>query len=177
MLCESVLGLDLSLTRTGMASADLVAGAILTRALESTRKDHHRLQYLVESIALAADTHDLIAIEGPSFRSHDRGFHDSAGFHWLVRHRMWQMRKPVIIIPPATRMKYATGKGGGKLATKVLVHEATRRLWPKLALKTHDEADALILAAIGARKAGHPFDPNPGIERWCDVNSLRIVVP
>ncbi|ETZ58020.1 hypothetical protein DKM27_24605 [Mycobacterium tuberculosis variant bovis] len=54
----------------------------------------------------------------------------------------------------AARAKWATGKGN---ADKRTVLATVRDWWPATRIANHDQADALVLAAIGAFHAGDPM--------------------
>ena len=63
-----------------------------------------------------------------------------------------------MVVPPKTRAKYATGNGG---ADKRAVLAAVRAAYPQFTIRNDNEADAVVLAAIGARSLGHPIDDLP----------------
>jgi len=173
MLDSNIMGLDLGLGCTGIASA--CSGVIRTRALKTTKKGHERTAYLLDSIQLAAQGHDLVGIEGLAYAAKGRSILDIAGFHFQVRQRLWENYIPYVVIAPAIRMKYVTGKGGGPAAKKDLVWAAALRRWPETVMNTHDEADAVILAAIAARVYRDPFDGMIDIDHFSPVNSMTIV--
>jgi len=58
--------------------------------------------------------------------------------------------------PPKVRAIYATGKA----LDKDQVLAAVVRRYPNVPIGNNNEADALILAAMGARKLGHPYEPS-----------------
>ena len=59
---------------------------------------------------------------------------------------------------PTARAKYGTGKGN---AAKDAVLAAVIRRYPAVDVTGNDEADALILAAMGARHLGIPLELSP----------------
>ena len=61
----------------------------------------------------------------------------------------------VLPVPPAVRAKYATGKGN---AGKDEVLLAASRRYPHAPIVGNDDADAVVLAAIGARMLGEPIE-------------------
>jgi Holliday junction resolvasome RuvABC endonuclease subunit len=177
---ERVLGLDTSLARTGMASIDLVTRRIQTRALSSSKRGHIRLQWILTSVSLAVEQHDLIAIEKPLPGTKGGGSskysHENAGVWWMIKHEVWRQRKPVVLIHNATRAKYACG--ADKDRTKAHVHAWMAGRFLELPLKTHDEADALALALIAARVAGTPYELEPvGRDRYHPVAPPTIEWP
>jgi Holliday junction resolvasome RuvABC endonuclease subunit len=177
---ESVLGVDLSLVQTGLASAvwgEAGAEPVLTTAIvKPTLRGHARRQFIVRKIIAVAQGYDLVGLEGISYGSKGKGHAEVVGLWYELRSALWRADLPVAVISPGTRAKYATGKGGGPDAAKPRVLAATRGLWPALTLKTSDEADALLLAAIAARVAGRPFDAQPSLERFAPVNGITIGV-
>ncbi len=65
------------------------------------------------------------------------------------------------MVSPNARAKYATGKGNAGKAD--VVREVTRRFdW---FTGGEDEADALVLAAMGADWLGYPIVPMPAVHR------------
>ena len=58
-------------------------------------------------------------------------------------------------VPPSCRAKYATGKGN---AGKDEVLLAASRRYPHAPIVGNDDADAVVLAAIGARLLGEPVE-------------------
>lgn len=177
---DSVLGVDPSLTSTGLASVVWRDGdpepVITTQAVRPTLRGHARRRYIVRKIVLVAKEYDVVGMESPSYGSNGKGHSEVQGLWWMIRTALWEAGIPVALIAPATRAKYATGKGGGPDAAKPRVHAATRGLWPTIPLKTTDEADALLIAAITARVAGRPFDAQPPADRFSPVNGITIGV-
>ncbi len=166
-----IVGLDLSLTSTGIALIEDRDAICVTRIQSRGRKDatldqrHTRLHNLRLDICLAAHDGvrpDLIVIEGPSFgQARQGGQHDRAGLWWLVVDWLSQDETaggwgiPVAEVSPASRAKYATGKGN---AAKDAVLAAVVRRYPHVEVTGNDQADALILACMGARALGHPLE-------------------
>jgi crossover junction endodeoxyribonuclease RuvC len=64
----------------------------------------------------------------------------------------------LVVVPPAMRIKYATGKGNSQ---KDLVLAAAIRRFPNLDITGNDVADAVLLAAIGCRYLELPIDDMP----------------
>ncbi|AKF14936.1 RuvC-like resolvase [Mycobacterium phage OrangeOswald] len=167
-----VLSVDPSLTSTGLCRVDLlgdtepVRAEILLHAVKSkptADKSYAAMSRRIEKIAgtvrAAMDGCDLIVIEGPSFGSKGQHTHsrdwlwgkifDAARVNWGI---------PVLVVTPSQRMKYATGKGN---AQKDAVLAAAIKRWPDVEIDGNDQADALILAAIGCRSLGCPIDAVP----------------
>jgi crossover junction endodeoxyribonuclease RuvC len=172
-----VLGLDLSLTSTGAALAGGNGGKYSTSVLRppaGRHRGHDRLLWLVDEVEAEAKHADLIVVEGPAFGAKGSAYHQLAGLWWLVVHALWLHNLPVAIAPPAAVKRYATGRGN---AGKDLVLASVVRRFPDFA-GGNDEADALILAALGAEHLGHPIVDMPAAHRtalsgvdWPEVRS------
>jgi crossover junction endodeoxyribonuclease RuvC len=165
-----VVGIDPSLNGTGLAR--YVDGTLVeTAQIRTGRLGHQRLEFIEDRVVqfLFSDgAPDLAVIEGPSYGSKSSSYHQLAGGWWITAHRLWEERIPYGIVPPSKAKKYATGKGNAdKLA---MFQTATGPLFPhkKVWPKSHDEADAVILAAMGQRWLGHPVDKIPE-DRWSEV--------
>lgn len=155
-----VTGLDLSLTSCGLARITIPDGNTTTWNRTSTGKTDDSLEeradrlinlasYIVEDAFLS----DLVVIEGPSFgQGRQSGTHDRAGLWWLVVSRL---KVPVVEVSPAQVKKYATGNGAAK-KDAVLASVVRRYSW--VDVENNDMADALVLAAMGARHLGHPIE-------------------
>ena len=167
-----ILGLDLSLTSTGVCSILIEPmdhyddREVDTRSIKTAGKKDapladraHRLLRIIDQATLG-DRPDLVVIEGPSFgQQRQSGQHDRAGLWWqTVIHFEVGENVPVVEVPPALLKRYATGKGN---AGKDEVLAAVVRRYPDVPVTGNDEADALVLAAMGARHLGHPIEDLP----------------
>jgi crossover junction endodeoxyribonuclease RuvC len=76
---------------------------------------------------------------------------------------------PVAMVPPSTLKVYATGSGA---ADKDAMLKAARGMWPDVDIEDDNSADALLLAAMGARYLGHPCDDVPA-ERWASLDGAE----
>lgn len=171
------IGLDLSLTGTGVASS---AGWTQVIHPGTKLRGHYRLQHIKATIleAIPADI-ALVVVEGPSYGNQggQAGHHERAGLWWMVAHSLWARDIAYAVASPAARAKYATGKGNANKAD--VVRETTRRFaW---FAGGEDEADALVLAAMGADWLGHPLAPMPATHRlaldkvrWPDALSATL---
>jgi Holliday junction resolvasome RuvABC endonuclease subunit len=156
------IGLDLSLTGTGVASSrgwtTIVKPGLKMRG-------HTRLQYIRDAITEASPADvALVVVEGPSYGNQgtrQSGHHERAGLWWMVTHSLWKRGVDYAVASPAARAKYATGKGNAGKAD--VIREVTRRFtW---FTGGEDEADALVLAAMGADWFGHPMVEMPQTHR------------
>lgn len=144
-----VVGLDLSLTGTGLAHMRGTEAVTDTIAPPPNRQTGlPRLRWLRTELVALIGQPDLLVVEGPSYSSFGRGTHDRAGLYWLILDALWNRGIPVAVAPPANLKQYATGKGGGKTASKDAVLLSAARRYPTFT-GDNNAADALWLAAMG----------------------------
>lgn len=161
----NVIGLDLSLRSTGIASNLGWTHRITSEGREDAtyaeRAD--RLHMLTDDITDQIRHADLVVVEGPSYSSKGRGTWDRAGLWWLIADRLtYRFHVPLAVAAPHVRAKYATGTGNAS-KDKVLI--AAVRRFPNYNIDNNDVADAVILAAIGAEHLGHPLADLPKTHR------------
>lgn len=156
------IGLDLSLTSTGIGLVDS-DGTYATMRVKpnATLRGHDRLDWILDHITTHIGTPNLIVIEGPSYGSEGRGQHERAGLWWLVTHRLWSAHQDLAIAPPTCVKRYATGKGNA--GKDDVLREVVRRF--ATFNGGNDEADALVLAAMGADQLGWPVVAMPAAHR------------
>jgi crossover junction endodeoxyribonuclease RuvC len=176
----SVAGVDLSLTSTGLArvygggplaewSVQRVESKGLATATLADRAA--RLSRLRETICDWVAAADLVVIEGPSFgQARQGGQHDRAGLWWLVVDDLLARGVPVAEVTPAGRMKYATGKGNSK---KDDVLAAAVRRYLDVPIQGNDIADAVLLAAMGARHLGRPVEKSLPLKQLEPMDAVR----
>lgn len=158
-----ILGLDVSLTSTGVAVLGCTPDTrwtVHTFTIPTAGREGDpepmildRMDYVVSTIGASAQHADLIAIERPAFAAKGNATATLAGLWWLTYRKILRYEAPVIVVPPSSAKKYATGSGN---AGKRDVSRATVRLFPDYETKSGDEDDALILAAVAADMAGLP---------------------
>lgn len=161
---RAVVGLDLSLTSTGLAVIREGSVPATTTFGKSGKSDATvvqratRLATLTDQIVNEIDYYrpHLVVIESPAYANTGGHSHDRSGLWWLVVQMLLGRKFPVLEVPPTCRAKYATGKGN---AGKHEVVIAVTRRYPEVEFGTDDEADALVLAAIGMRLFGVPIEP------------------
>ena len=163
----SILGIDPSLTATGLAVLTLgPPGYWVWETLEVAKtklKGHQRIEHIRRRLLEAlknTDDGDLIVIEGPSFGSRGPGHHEIAGLWWILRHDIYALQsqlgqRRVAIVPPKTRAMYAASSGN---ADKNSVLESVRTRFPEEDVTDHNIADAMIFATMGARWLGREVD-------------------
>lgn len=154
-----VVGLDLSLTATGVAA---IEGGLTARAsvLSAPKKWNgpSRMQKLLELARPWWQGSDLVAVEGPAYdQMKGSGHHETAGYWWAIYLELWRSGIPVVVVTPTCVKKYALGVGGGPNATKDKVLVAAVRRFPEVDVDNNNAADALWLAAMGADHLGEPL--------------------
>lgn len=161
-----VVGVDLSLTSTGLAVS--TGQGIEVRRVRSDADDGTiparslRLRRLVGHMWAICSTADLVVIEAPAFAKAggkaSGHAHDRSGLWWLLVARLTGNGVPVAQVSPGTLKVYATGAGRGS-KDEVLISVVRR--WPAVNVNGNDEADALVLCSMGLRHLGEPFESLP----------------
>ncbi|WP_346536973.1 hypothetical protein [Micromonospora sp. DPT] len=163
-----VVGLDLSLTCTGVAGngwTDTIRPEP-RRAAFRDRKDktrdaqlrtvyqHGRISAIRERLGDFAHFADLVVIEGIAFAAKDTD-RQTAGLNWMARHWLWTWNVPYAVVPPSTLKQFVTGLGDADkdLMTKFIGD------WFGWFDGGHDEADAAGLMAMGYAHLGMPLGP------------------
>lgn len=155
------VGLDLSLTGTGIASiGDHGWDAVETIKTPAAKiKGHQRLLQITNGVLGHCLGADLVVVEGPSFGSQGNALHQMGGLWWLIAHRLWQSGIDYRVASPSQVKKYATGKGAGIDKDRMVIEVVKR--FPNVEIQNNNEADAVVLAAIGKRLLGEPVDQMP----------------
>ena len=162
-----VTGIDLSLTATGLARFSLGdLGRVRSIATATVRSSPaggsvearlDRLDGIVYDVAEFVLPGSLVVIEAPAFTRSDGARHERSGLWWMVAREAKRKGCRVLECSPTARQKYAVGKAGSS-TTKKMVLDSMRAQFPAAQLANDNEADALVLAAIGCRLAGVPVD-------------------
>src|SRR5690625_7691504 len=143
-----VIGLDLSLTSSGVASS--LGWTDTIRPIKIRGLD--RLRMILSSVRAYTSGYDLVVIEGPSFgHSGFRQHEELVALRWMVRDVVDRQQVPVVVVPPATLKLYATGRGNAK---KNDMAQAMDKAYPGrhpgvLAGRRRDEDDAPAVAERG----------------------------
>ena len=156
-----VVGLDLSLASTGVAvirdgqvSLERVDAAASDDPLQSWRRIESTAERTLRQVPAGA----LVVLEGPSWGSRFGKPDERHAQRWMVRGPLLACGHVVVIVSPRTRAKYAANDGK---AQKRAVLASMRARHPDLTIRDHNVADALALAAMGARSFGSPIDGEP----------------
>lgn len=165
-----IVGLDLSLTSTGWARLDdggVEVGRIKSKGAQgaSLADRAGRLAEIADQVMevvtdSCAWNADLVLVEAPAQNQTTGHHHDRSGLWWLVVGLVMDLGRPVVEVSPTSLKKYATGKGN---AGKDQVLAAVVRRYADVDVAGNDEADALVLAAMGARHMGCPIDDMPAL--------------
>lgn len=143
----NVVGLDLSLTGTGIATAE-GTWTVVTAATDGPLEERldHIVTFILRYASLGPLDDHLVVIE--DFVTRSPGASLLAMVHGVVRHWLYvdiDGPIPVALVPPATLKKYATGKGN---ATKPDMRMA---LYQRVGIDLRDDnqVDAWWLRAMG----------------------------
>lgn len=157
-----VIGLDLSLTATGIAAWD---GRPLSTIRTVTSEGDQRLGRIM--VTVRADAYDYVSdqpidlavIEDLPTHAHSAGI--TGMVHGAVRVALMEIGVPYALVPPATLKAYATGKG---TATKPDMRMA---LFKRAGLDIRDDnqVDAWWLRAAGLERLGYPLVSLPAAQR------------
>lgn len=155
----NVLGLDLSMTGTGVAftSAD---GTVLTTLVKTAEKDGDaRLVQIRNTILELAPGATFALIEAPTPRSFTSVI--SGMVHGVVREALVELEIPYGTVLPATLKKYATGKGTGDKTPMAL--EAFKRAGVEF--PDDNQCDAWWLWHMARDHKGEPVIHLPQLNR------------
>lgn len=179
-----VIGLDPSLTATGLASTRgwcEVIGYKKQRAKDPgiTQLPHPQrlteLQNLLENILAAIDSPDLVVMELPAVSRSGGGAHERGWLWWQLYNRLTRRSIPVGLLSPNQRALYATGKG---TAAKGAVIDQVSRRFPAWTTGGDDNAaDAVVLMAAGRDWIGHPITDMPKTHRAAIEKAVWPTLP
>jgi Holliday junction resolvasome RuvABC endonuclease subunit len=161
-----VIGVDPSLTCTGIASSDgwieTVGAKQVTTLPIAARVD--AVDRLAETIVGWIWPADLVVIEEPLPAGRNPA--DTSGLErhalvWLVVRWLVRNERPFVLVNNRHRGAYATGNAAGRKADVVA---AVAEFWPTWkAGKNDNKADAVVLMALGRHALGHPLGEVPKI--------------
>lgn len=158
-----VVGLDVSLTQTGIAIVDTelkrivlatrVKSASSGSSLMARRSRIRRcvdgvLRFVPARVDLVVAEMPLPPVSGKAGLQIERG-----AAYWMLVDQLLP-RVPVVEVHPRTRAKLATGNGNG---TKDDVVRSMRAAFPDLLIADDNVGDAVALAVAGARWLGAPL--------------------
>jgi len=162
------MGIDVSLTRTGVAFVgDPLDGGIETYSFgrsgkrnESLLQRHERLKTLSDQVINAIDDHmehpRIACIEDVAFGTPGGSTTDRAALWWFIVDGLIRRSIPVLQINVSKVKIYATGRGNKHEKDEVMLSIVRR--YPDAPIQNNDEADATALGAMGARLLGRPYE-------------------
>lgn len=171
----NAVGLDLSLTASGIASSTgwctIVGRDGLTVARTPLAERVAGLRALKHELLDTIGKPDVACLETPAL-SRSRGGVFERGLIWFaVASALIDRGVPVVEVDPNQLKLYATGSGK---ANKGQVLVAVTKRWPQFETKGDDNlADAVVLAAIGAELLGEPLATMPVAHRTA-LAKLRL---
>jgi crossover junction endodeoxyribonuclease RuvC len=164
-----VIGLDTSLTATGIASSTGWCEVVgYTDKKNPITKLSHTARFKAmravrRDILLSIGCPDLVVLETPALSRTGGGSHERGWLWWSLYGYLIDADIPVGLVSTNQRMLYATGKGA---ATKAAVVDAVARRWPAWTTEGDDNlADAVVLMAAGRDHLGHPITDMPKTHR------------
>lgn len=165
MMKTKIVGLDLSITATGIAS---VTGKCYTVGGNSKLGDK-RLSVIEKSLQKHLKA-DVYMIEDLPINAHGSGI--TGMVHGVTRNLLLQYNKPYVLIPPASLKKYATGKGN---ANKLDMADSLYKHFG-LQLADDNQVDAYWLRLMGldyfnVKKIDLPEDHKIAMKKikWCSL--------
>lgn len=155
------LGLDLSLTSTGVSYDDT------QYVISPNCQGSERLAFFAETFEELFNElkRPVLVMEGYSFASRNSQAHSIGELGGVVKLIAWRMSVPIVIVPPTSRAKFATGKGNASKSEVVSsISAKTGIVWDGKG--ADDKCDAWVLEEIGRTRIGVPrFDwPQPNID-------------
>ena len=192
-----IVGIDFSLSATGVAR--IVDGNVKTTVIRSSgRKGASlserliRIRQIVKRIKdFALEGYDpdadgplpLFVIEAPLYttpmRTNEKGdrvpleggghMHDRSGAWWLLLHLLAK-EGLIVEVSTSTLKKYITGRGNSGKEASVM---ETVRTYPDIYVGDNNAADALVLAAMGARQLGRPIEASEKRITATALNGVR----
>ncbi|WP_062214742.1 hypothetical protein [Streptomyces sp. NBRC 109706] len=174
-----VVGLDLSLTATGIAYRDGTTGTVKTK----TRDGDRRLLQIEEAVQIALGGElalalgpgpDLVVLE--DLPTHAKAAGIVGMVHGAVRTLLCRLDIPYAVITPATLKAFATGRGNGDKAAMAIA--AYKR--GGVEFTDDNQCDAWWLRAAGLEHLGVPMVELPAAQRarlervgWPEVGPWR----
>jgi Holliday junction resolvasome RuvABC endonuclease subunit len=166
-----VIGIDPSLTATGIASSngwcDVIGHPKRAKDPGITQLPHPErlaaMRAVLDRVLTSIGTPDLVVMELPAVSRSGGGAHERGWLWWQLYNQLHKAQIPIGLLSPNQRALYATGKGN---AGKGAVVDAVARRFPDWATDGNDNAaDAVTLMAAGRDWAGHPITPMPQTHR------------
>lgn len=165
-----VVGIDLSLTATGLAAVTSDGMHEASTVKSSGKRGDTLVQRAgrIDEIVFRVNDFachwraDLVVIEGPSIMSKGGSSWDRAWLWGTVVEDL--LSTGVAVCPPTVLKKWAAGKGN---ADKAAVAVGVSRLWREIECDSDNEWDALALASMGSQRLGFGVVPDRAHHAAC----------
>jgi Holliday junction resolvasome RuvABC endonuclease subunit len=171
-----ILGLDVSLNKTGAAVIDTITRTFQTFTFVVPAKTvkaggHERIQWVRDSLHGTWNTFrpDVAVVEAPAYGAQGSAVYQLAGIRSHLTHDLWTWGTPYASISPGTCKVYATGNGNADKDAMIL---ATARAFADFA-GDNNAADALWLAAMGSDHYGQPIVEVAGKKRRDSIQGTK----
>lgn len=168
-----VLGIDASLTATGLCRViiesigdpvnqppiiEVCTLSTFKPRLKTKREYSVRVSHVIDQIEGAFEGIDLVCMEDLAYGAKGEAVWVLPWIFGRIIDLCERHDKELIVVSTSQVKMYATGKGNAKKEVATL---ATVQRFPGVEIANNNEADALIVAAIGCRHLGVPFDTMP----------------
>lgn len=158
MTTPLVVGLDLSITATGIAHGHDFTGNTFTIGGPSEHGDR-RLMTIVDAVQRVARAADLAVLEDLLHATQSAGV--TGMVHGAVRLTLQRLGVRYALVPPATLKVFATGSGrADKTAMAIASYKRAA-----LEFRDDNQCDAWWLRAMGLDHLGHPLLKLPADQR------------
>jgi len=151
---QLIIGLDLSLTSTGVSIYSLAEDSITTESIKTSNKNSYMQRYKIILDRLLEIDHftlpcSIYFIEGYSFGSFGKSSSMSnlIELGGIIKYDLTNRERFYIDVPPTVLKKFVTGKGNAK---KEDIKLALYKKYHK-EFKNSDEADAYALTMFGLK--------------------------
>lgn len=151
-----ILGLDPSLTCTGLAGDGWVTTIQPGRKVEGTFEQRARMLIWITREVLGRIYEakpDMVVIEGPALFAKFGMVHERAGLWWRLVVALMDAGIKVAVVPPKSLKTYITGKGNAQ--KKDVIEAVNQHFGDDFEPRNDNEADAMVLCAMGYDHAGY----------------------
>ena len=151
---QLIIGLDLSLTSTGVSVYSISENTIITESIKTSNKNSYMQRYRIILDRITEIDHFIVPaaiyfIEGYSFGSFGKSSSMSnlIELGGIIKYDLTNRERFYIDVPPTVLKKFVTGKGNAK---KEDIKLALYKKYHK-EFKNSDEADAYALTMFGLK--------------------------
>jgi Holliday junction resolvasome RuvABC endonuclease subunit len=141
-----IVGLDLSLVRTGVAIINSEGIACWSVKTDASKSLQERIATIADEMLRTITPGYRVFIENHSFGSFGAGVRQLAELAGVIKFELWRLGIPFALVAPMTLKKWATGTGT-KQDKSIVLHKITLKTGAMPA--NDDEADAVALADFG----------------------------